>query len=140
MSSSAGTSLAISEDVAMRILAVEDDPFQQASLEAIIEAIQLQNPKLSLKLTVCATAHEARAACNHDCLYELVLLDYMLPGGDGDTVLPDMRSKLGPLAAIIMLSGEAQEASMQRCWIGTLPCIELPTTIGSAEVPTSICG
>ena len=22
----------------------------------------------------------------------------------------------------------------------TLPCIELPTTIGSAEVPTSICG
>lgn len=124
----------------MRILAVEDDPFQQASLEAIIEAIQLQNPKLSLKLTVCATAHEARAACNHDCLYELVLLDYMLPGGDGDTVLPDMRSKLGPLAAIIMLSGEAQEASMQRCWIGTLPCIELPTTIGSAEVPTSICG
>ena len=37
--------------------------------------------------------------------------------GEGDAVLSNIRALLGSHCAIIMLSGNAQEESMQRCWL-----------------------
>ena len=99
----------------LRVLHVEDDSYQQLALRAMVGAIERETPGLSVTVTVVETAQAAIEATRQET-YDLVLLDYRLPGGDADTVLPQLRVQVEN-AAIIMLSCDAQEASLQRCWL-----------------------
>lgn len=99
----------------LRLLHVEDDSYQQFVLAALVEAINEEAPKLSVELTAVDTAQAAIEA-TRNAAFDLVLLDYRLPGGDADTILAQLRQQVEN-AAIIVLSGDAQEASMQRCWL-----------------------
>ena len=101
----------------IRVLHVEDDEFQRVALECTAQAIESSVPGLVIKLTAVDSAEAALDVTASGAEFDLLLLDYMLPGGNGDTVLPKLRERVGQLAAIIMLSGDAQEASMQRCWL-----------------------
>lgn len=86
--------------------------------EIVMTGIQSARPGLTIELTAVDTASGALdSIAGVDEAFDLVLMDYCLPGGNSDTVLPQLRKLLGPYAAIIMLSGTAQEASMQRCWL-----------------------
>ena len=101
------------------MLHVEDDQFQQMTFSAVASSIGQGDSGLSVQVTTVETANAALEALEDGKkAFDLVLLDYLLPDGhNGDTVLPKMRKLLGPYAAIIMLSGDAQEAPMQRCWL-----------------------
>ena len=102
----------------VRVLHVEDDAFQRISMAAVLKVIESKNAGSEFALTAATTGAEALTACREmDEPFDLVLLDYKLPDGDGDTILPHIRASVGSLCAIIMLSGEAQEAFMQRCWL-----------------------
>ena len=109
--------LSLPTPVSIRILHVEDDQFQQMSMAAVVKMIEAKNSGAQLELVGATTGAEALQILESSDQFDLVLLDYKLPGGDGDTVLPTIRSMVGHLCAIVMLSGNAQEASMQRCWL-----------------------
>lgn len=108
-----------SRDRVVRVLHVEDDQFQQMTFSAVASSIGQGDSGLRVQVTTVETANAALEALEDGKkAFDLVLLDYLLPDGhNGDTVLPKMRKLLGPYAAIIMLSGDAQEAPMQRCWL-----------------------
>jgi CheY-like chemotaxis protein len=99
-----------------QVLMIEDDLFQQAALTAVLRVMESQHPSICIKLTTAETGAEGLEACRNKG-FDLILLDYKLPGGDGDTVLPLIRERVGHVPAIVMLSGSAQESSMQRCWL-----------------------
>jgi CheY-like chemotaxis protein len=110
--------LSLPGPIQMRVLLVEDDYFQQVSITAIVRLVESNNPGTQLDLTCAQSGAEAVAACRASAeSFDLVLLDYKLPGGDGDAVLPAIREEVGSVCAVVMLSGDAQEASMQRCWL-----------------------
>ena len=111
-------SMVLEAPATVHILHIEDDTFQQMSMAAVLKAIEAKNPGSSMQLTCVSSGAEAlTAAQTYSDEFDLVLLDYRLPGGNGDTVLPGIRSLVGSLCAIVMLSGEAQEDAMQRCWL-----------------------
>ena len=106
----------------VRVLHVEDDAFQRISMAAVLKVIESKNAGSEFALTAATTGTEALTACREmDEPFDLVLLDYKLPDGDSDTILPHIRASVGSLCAIIMLSGEAQEGFMQRCWLDLGP-------------------
>ena len=102
--------------VTLRVLLVEDDPFQQMALSGIIARVEAENAQLTVQLKIAGTGDEALAALEA-VESHLVLLDYKLPGGDADTLLPGIRERVGPLGAIVVLSAAEREAPMQRCWL-----------------------
>lgn len=102
--------------MSIRVLHVEDDAFQQMSMSTVISAIRAKNPDCEIDLTQAGTGEEALNYCHKCEAFELVLLDYRLPDGTGETILPQIRKLVGT-CAIVMLSGEEQEESMQRCWL-----------------------
>ena len=86
-----------------RVLVVEDEP-------AIAELISLQLDRAGFEVTVAADAAAARAAVD-DVLPGLVLLDWMLPGEDGQSLARHWRSQPRTRGLpIIMLTARAQEA------------------------------
>lgn len=101
----------------LRVLGVEDDPFQRNAMRMIIDHVATRYPNLTVSLTLAESGKAGLDACRGSDGFDLVLLDYKLPGGDADTVLPALRKELEQVAAIIVLSGNAQEAPMQRCWL-----------------------
>ena len=84
--------------VTLRVLLVEDDPFQQMALSGIIARVEAENAQLTVQLKIAGTGDEALAALEA-VESHLVLLDYKLPGGDADTLLPGIRERVGPLAS-----------------------------------------
>ena len=106
------------ESSALRVLLVEDDEFQAQVLSAMIADIgRTELGSHGVPTVELAVASSGTEALDNLHGVNLVLLDYMLPGGDADTVLPAIREKVGALAAIIILSGPAQEAHLQHCWL-----------------------
>ena len=95
--------------VVLRVLLVEDDPFQQMALSGIIARVEAENAQLTVQLKIAGTGDEALAALEA-VESHLVLLDYKLPGGDADTLLPGIRERVGPLGAIVVLSAAEREA------------------------------
>ena len=65
----------------LRVLLVEDDPFQQMALSGIIARVEAENAQLTVQLKIAGTGDEALAALEA-VESHLVLLDYKLPGGD----------------------------------------------------------
>ena len=102
--------------VVLRVLLVEDDPFQQMALPVSCGNVEAENAQLTVQLKIAGTGDEALAALEA-VESHLVLLDYKLPGGDADTLLPGIRERVGPLGAIVVLSAAEREAPMQRCWL-----------------------
>ena len=105
----------------VRILVVEDDPFQQSALREIMNQVAAKSA-FGVEAVVVASGAEALAACGGGkplargakSAFDLVLLDYLLPGGNADTVLPALRGAVGDGSAIVLLSGAEQEGLMQR--------------------------
>ena len=50
-------------------------------------------------------------------VFDLVLLDIMLPGASGEDILEDIRALLGDTVAIVMVSCHAQEETVQHCML-----------------------
>ena len=69
------------------ILLVEDDLFQQMAVRELLKSVEAQHPGIRLKLVVAAsgaeavTAAKAQNAIDPSNSFNLVLLDYNLPGG-----------------------------------------------------------
>jgi CheY-like chemotaxis protein len=100
---------------ALRLLIVEDDLAQVGMLGVLIGKVEADS-HTKVDKTFAGTAAEASELCKGGTgRFDLVLLDYRLPGGDADTVLADIRHSLGKHAAIILMSSEAQETPMMRC-------------------------
>ena len=104
----------------VHVLHVEDDEFQQMAMRMVATTIANAGG-INIELTTVDTAAKAVAATQRNDpgapAFDLVMLDVMLPGGNGDTVLPTLRSQCGQFCAIIMLSASSQESSMQHCWL-----------------------
>ena len=77
----------------LRLLHVEDDSYQQFVLTALVEAIKEESPKLSVEVTAVDTA-QAAIEVTRNAVFDLVLLDYRLPGGDADTILAQLRQQV----------------------------------------------
>ena len=73
------------------VIVVEDDEFCQCCLNSMVEAVASEYPDFSTKITLVGTGTEALEACKGDGEDLLVLLDYVLPDGTADTVLPALR-------------------------------------------------
>jgi DNA-binding response OmpR family regulator len=87
------------------ILVVEDD---DAIREGIVDALQFQG-YATLEAADGATAAEMTASCE----YELLLLDLVLPGGDGLDILRDIRV-VRPTQPVIILTARGREKDRVR--------------------------
>ena len=86
-----------------RVLIVEDEP---AIRHGLVELLRTQ----SFELELASDGHEAqiKLATGH---YDLVLLDWMLPGVDGLTLLQRLRAR-GDLTPVLMLTARGAEADV----------------------------
>ncbi|WP_224365405.1 response regulator transcription factor [Hyalangium versicolor] len=90
---------------ARRVLVVEDDP---AIRRGVVDALRFQG-YLPLEAT---TFKEALASATRDS-FDLLLLDLVLPGGDGLDVLAEAR-KARPTLPVIVLTARGQEEDRVR--------------------------
>ena len=112
--------LSLPTPVSIRILHVEDDQFQQMSMAAVVKMIEAKNSGAQLELVGATTGAEALQILESSDQFDLVLLDYKLPGGDGGCY-----RRSGAWSATFAPSScsrNAQEASMQRCWLDLGAC------------------
>ncbi len=88
-----------------RVLIVEDEP---AIRHGLVELLRTQ----SFELELASDGHEAqiKLSTGH---YDLVLLDWMLPGVDGLTLLQRLRAR-GDLTPVLMLTARGAEAERRR--------------------------
>jgi two-component system, OmpR family, alkaline phosphatase synthesis response regulator PhoP len=87
------------------VLVVEDDP---AIREGLVDALGFQGHRVLQAATAPAAAE---AALRSHC--DLVLLDLMLPGGDGLDVLKEVR-RLKPRLPVIIITARGREADRIR--------------------------
>ncbi len=83
----------------MRILLVEDDPSLSEFLARVLS-------EESFTCTVVETAHDALASVL-DTTYDVVILDWMLPDGDGLSVCAGIRAA-GRITPILMLTARGE--------------------------------
>lgn len=88
-----------------RILVVEDDA---AIREGIVDTLQFQG-FATLEAADGATASEMALSCE----YDLLLLDLVLPGGDGLDILRDLRAAR-PTQPVIILTARGEEKDRVR--------------------------
>ena len=107
-----------SDDAQIRLLIVEDDTFQTAVLSQLIGKAET-TANLDVTLNFACNSADALRMCEEGKKsgeqFDLVLLDYYLPGGASNTILKPMRNVLGKAPTIIMLSGTAQEEPLRQC-------------------------
>jgi DNA-binding response OmpR family regulator len=87
------------------VLVVEDD---DAIREGLVDALGFDG----YRVLQAADAHDARRAALHNAC-DLLVLDLMLPGGDGFDVLTEVR-RLKPDLPVIILTARGQEADRVR--------------------------
>ena len=99
----------------LRVLLVEDDPAQLGMVSKLIGNAE-QAERMKIDLDFASSAKEGLSICELHAHagrpHDLVLLDYLLPGGDADTVVAQMRSALGKRT---VSSGGLQCKSPPRC-------------------------
>ena len=105
--------VAPAQPLSVSVLVVEDDPFQQLVIRSLLEGLG-QDMRIFINLTLTPTSVQALEACQ-EASFDLVLLDYLLPGGNGGTALPAIRSGVGDSAVVVMMSSQQQEDLMLQC-------------------------
>lgn len=91
----------------VRVLHVEDDPLQQFCVAEMMKClIETTSPRFTISLTAVDTAEKALEATQGGAAFEVVLLDYNLPDGDGvRSPMPHRaRSPIPPPLAIALPS------------------------------------
>jgi signal transduction histidine kinase len=88
------------------VLVVEDDPGFARLLEEELAALQLTSAHART-----AEAARARLASERP---RAVVLDLLLPGQDGDELLPELRRALGPSAPVVVVTVKDLSAAEQR--------------------------
>ena len=102
--------------------------FQMAAISQLIGKAETA-AGLDVSLQFASNAVEAVEASAQNNI-DLVLLDFLLPGGrDGATALPEIRENIGKASSIIMISGSAQEAPMRACLSNGADSFRLNTAI-----------
>jgi CheY-like chemotaxis protein len=94
------------ETVGGDVLVVEDDPGFARLLEE-----ELATRQLTIAHARTAEAARARLATDRP---RAVVLDLMMPGEDGDALLPDLREALGPAAPVVVVTVKDLSAAEQR--------------------------
>jgi response regulator of citrate/malate metabolism len=70
----------------IKLLIVDDDP----QFTRVIEMFLVQSGKSRFVITVCNDAASAMAALKNDSSFDIILLDYYLPGMNGDALMRTM--------------------------------------------------
>ena len=103
--------------VRLRVLHIDDDPFQTANMEEMLKVVANVDSSLELTVIQAVDCKSALAETRADSAFDLVLCDYMLPGGDGPSILSMLRASIGRQATIAILSSLSMESELQRKWL-----------------------
>jgi signal transduction histidine kinase/DNA-binding NarL/FixJ family response regulator len=87
------------------ILIVDDSETDRLTYRRYLESA----PQLGCQIVDCELAEDALDLCDRHCP-DVILLDYLLPDGDGIQFLQDLDERIGALPATIMLTGQGNEA------------------------------
>ncbi len=93
-----------------RVLVVDDEPAHRTVLRRMLEPLGFAVTEAG-GVRACL---DAVARCSDDALPELVLLDVNLPDGQGWSVCETLRARPGPRIPVLMVSGNAHEATEAR--------------------------
>ncbi len=88
-------------------LVVDDHPLYCSALSSALTHL---NP--DARIDVASSAEEARLLLSRDTVYDLVMIDFMLPGSLGLSLLTDARA-IQPNARIVVISGREEEGVVQ---------------------------
>ena len=99
----------------LSVLVVEDQPFQQQAINAILKVYSVQNPSVSFTTHCVENADEAIALLQTRRDFHIVILDVVLPGIHGDELLPMIRQLLGDYVLVVMVSAQGGVSLVQRC-------------------------
>lgn len=87
----------------INVLVVDDDRF-------LLDMYSLKFKKSGLEIETCASSSHALEKLRTGSVYDIVLLDIIMPGMDGLELLSSIRKeKLLPNAVIIMLTNQADD-------------------------------
>jgi DNA-binding response OmpR family regulator len=95
---------------ATQILIVEDDP-DISNLMRVLLAHKADQ----YRATIAGSASEALAALKQHSSYALIVLDLVLPDGDGRVLLREIRATVPPQVPVYVLSGIDREAMKEEC-------------------------
>ena len=98
----------LSKQVTMKILIIDDDKVDRASLKR-----DLRNTHLVSKIVEAETGHKGIERFKQE-LFDCVLLDYYLPDKEGLEVLQELISIGGEFITIIAITGTARETMPER--------------------------
>lgn len=89
----------------IRCLVIEDNAFDQKRMERLLKETGIRH-----EAAFCATVKDAGAIL-HSVGFDLLLIDYRLPDGNGIALLEDLRGsgKQNARTPAILFSGEAEE-------------------------------
>lgn len=93
-----------------QVLIVEDD----GDISNLMKVLLAQKAG-GYRATIAGNAAEARTALSQPAAYELIVLDLVLPDGDGRMLLRDIRSSIAPTVPVYVLSGVDQGAVKEEC-------------------------
>ncbi|HEY0963767.1 MAG TPA: response regulator [Pseudomonadales bacterium] len=99
-----------SASVARQVLIVEDD----TDISNLMKVLLAQKAD-GYRATIAGSAAEARTALAHPASYELIVLDLVLPDGDGRMLLREIRASVAPTVPVFVLSGVDQDAVREEC-------------------------
>jgi DNA-binding NtrC family response regulator len=103
-----------------RILLVEDDPvFLWAMTTSLTQA--------GYQVQIAASVAEVRAAL-HDGRYDVMLLDMLLPDGDGFSVLPEVAARAPELPVVILSTHHDPTAVVRALRAGAVDYLAKPST------------
>ena len=97
------------------VLVVEDQPFQQQAINAIMKVYSVKNPSVSFSTHFVESADEALAVLQTRRDFHMVILDVILPDVNGDELLPTIRQLLGDYVAVVMVSAQGDLNLVQHC-------------------------
>jgi len=121
------------------VLIVEDDAMQQYCLQEIFQVANLSSRNVQFVTSFASSSAEAMVKLSM-FVFDLVLLDIMLPGASGEDILEDIRALLGDTVAIVMVSCHAQEETVQHCMLlGADGYLQKPITLKNVKLIWQYC-
>ncbi|MGV3593226.1 MAG: response regulator [Gammaproteobacteria bacterium] len=93
-----------------QVLIVEDD----GDISNLMKVLLAQKAG-DYRATIASSAAEARTALSKSAAYELIVLDLVLPDGDGRMLLREIRASIAPTVPVYVLSGVDQDSVKEEC-------------------------